>query len=30
MGFVDFAHEPEFALQDGRVVGRVHRYFDVV
>lgn len=30
MGFVDFAHDPEFALRDGRVVGRVHRYFDVV
>jgi L-amino acid N-acyltransferase YncA len=30
MGFVDVAHEPEFALKDGRVVGRVHRRFDLV
>jgi L-amino acid N-acyltransferase YncA len=25
MGFADFAHDPDFALADGRVVGRVHR-----
>jgi L-amino acid N-acyltransferase YncA len=25
MGFVDFAHEPDFALMDGTRVGRVHR-----
>lgn len=30
IGFVDVAHEPEFALMDGRVVGRVHRRFDLV
>lgn len=25
MGFVDYGHDPDFALQDGRVVGRIHR-----
>lgn len=30
IGFVDIGHEPEFALSDGRVVGRVHRRFDLV
>lgn len=30
LGFQDFAHEPDFALKDGRVVGRVHRRFDLV
>ncbi len=30
IGFVDFAHEPEFALKDGTVVGRVSRRFDLV
>lgn len=30
MGFVEFARDPEFALNDGRVVGRVHRRFDLV
>jgi L-amino acid N-acyltransferase YncA len=29
-GFVDCGHEPEFALQDGRVVGRWLRQFDLV
>lgn len=28
-GFVDYAHDPDFALQDGRRVGRVHRRFDL-
>ena len=28
MGFRDVAQEPEFALKDGRVDGRVHRRFD--
>ncbi len=27
IGFADIAQEPGFALQDGRVVGRVHRRF---
>lgn len=27
IGFADVGHEPEFALNDGRVVGRVHRRF---
>ena len=30
LGFVDVAHEPDFALNDGRVVRRVHRRFDLV
>ncbi|MGL5008841.1 MAG: GNAT family N-acetyltransferase [Paracoccaceae bacterium] len=30
MGFVDFAEDPGFALDDGTVVGRVHRRFDLV
>ncbi len=30
IGFVDFAQDPDFALKDGRVVGRVHRGFDLV
>lgn len=29
IGFVDFAHDPDFALSDGTVVGRVHRRFDL-
>lgn len=28
-GFVDYAHDPDYALQDGRVVGRVSRRFDL-
>jgi L-amino acid N-acyltransferase YncA len=27
IGFVDFAQEPDFALSDGRRVGRIHRRF---
>lgn len=27
IGFVDFAHDPDFMLSDGRKVGRVHRRF---
>ncbi len=30
MGFVDFAEDPDFALKDGTVVGRVHRRFSLV
>lgn len=30
IGFVDVAHEPDYALKDGRVVGRIHRRFDLV
>lgn len=30
IGFVDTVVEPEFALHDGRVVGRIHRRFDLV
>jgi L-amino acid N-acyltransferase YncA len=30
IGFVDMSREPDFALNDGRVVGRVHRRFDLV
>jgi GNAT superfamily N-acetyltransferase len=30
IGFFDVAHDPDFALSDGRVVGRVHRRFDLV
>lgn len=30
LGFVDFAAEPDYALEDGRVVGRVHRRFSLV
>lgn len=29
IGFRDFAFDPDFALQDGRKVGRVHRRFDL-
>jgi L-amino acid N-acyltransferase YncA len=29
IGFVDIGHDPGFALGDGRVVGRVHRRFDL-
>lgn len=28
IGFRDVAEEPDYALKDGRVVGRVHRRFD--
>ncbi|WP_137110050.1 GNAT family N-acetyltransferase [Rhodobacter sp. SY28-1] len=30
IGFVDVGQDPGFALSDGRVVGRVHRRFDLV
>ncbi|NBZ86536.1 GNAT family N-acetyltransferase [Stagnihabitans tardus] len=30
MGFRDFAQDPDFALKDGRVVGRVHRKLSLV
>jgi L-amino acid N-acyltransferase YncA len=30
IGFRDIGHEPDFALSDGRIVGRVHRRFDLV
>lgn len=30
LGFVDVKHDPDFALADGRIVGRVHRRFDLV
>ncbi|WP_413694538.1 N-acetyltransferase family protein [Rhodobacter sp. KR11] len=30
MGFVDFAHDPDFALKDGTVVGRIHRKLSLV
>jgi L-amino acid N-acyltransferase YncA len=30
IGFVDVGNDPDFALSDGRVVGRVHRRFDLV
>lgn len=30
IGFRDVARDPDFALKDGRVVGRVHRRFDLV
>ena len=29
-GFVEFARDPDFALKDGHVVGRVHRRFPLV
>ncbi len=29
LGFVDYALEPDWALADGRKVGRVHRRFDL-
>ena len=29
MGFADYGHDPDFALADGRVVGRVLRRFDL-
>ena len=29
LGFVDFAQDADFALRDGRVVGRVHRRFNL-
>ncbi len=30
MGFEDFAQDPDFALKDGRVVGRIHRKLSLV
>lgn len=30
LGFVDFAVDPDFALETGQVVGRVHRQYHVV
>ena len=30
IGFRDIGHEQEFALEDGRKVGRVHRRFDLM
>ncbi len=30
IGFVDIGHDPSFALEDGTVVGRVYRRFDIV
>ena len=30
IGFVDVGHDPDYALSDGRVVGRIHRRFDLV
>jgi L-amino acid N-acyltransferase YncA len=30
LGFVDFATDPNFALEAGQIVGRVHRRYDVV
>jgi L-amino acid N-acyltransferase YncA len=30
IGFRDIGHEPDFSLNDGTVVGRVHRRFDLV
>jgi L-amino acid N-acyltransferase YncA len=30
LGFVDFARDPQFALRDGRVVGRVHRRYELL
>lgn len=30
MGFVDRQVEPDYALNDGRIVGRVHRRYDLV
>jgi L-amino acid N-acyltransferase YncA len=30
IGFVDVAHDPDYALRDGRVVGRIHRRYDLV
>jgi L-amino acid N-acyltransferase YncA len=29
IGFVDIGHDPDFTLDDGRVVGRVHRRFEL-
>ncbi len=29
IGFVDYAHDPDWALEDGRKVGRVSRRFDL-
>jgi L-amino acid N-acyltransferase YncA len=29
LGFRDIGHEPDFALEDGRRVGRVHRRYDL-
>jgi L-amino acid N-acyltransferase YncA len=29
IGFRDIGHEPKFALEDGRKVGRIHRRFDI-
>lgn len=28
-GFVDYAHDPDYALKSGRVVGRISRRFDL-
>jgi L-amino acid N-acyltransferase YncA len=30
IGFTDFASDPQFSLETGQVVGRIHRRFDVV
>ena len=30
IGFLDVGQDPDFALADGRIVGRVHRRFDLV
>ena len=30
LGFVDFAFDPDFALETGHIVGRVHRKYHVV
>jgi L-amino acid N-acyltransferase YncA len=30
LGFADVSHEPDYALKDGTVVGRVHRRFHLV
>ena len=30
IGFVDVGHDPGYALSDGRIVGRIHRRFDLV
>jgi GNAT superfamily N-acetyltransferase len=29
LGFVDYAHDPDWALEDGRRVGRISRRFDL-
>jgi L-amino acid N-acyltransferase YncA len=28
-GFVDYSHDPQWALRDGRIVGRVSKWFDL-